>query len=157
MLSTPDAVQNEGMALTIRSSDFADGDRIPHHLSAEGENITPSLTIGGVPPAAVELALICHDPDAPGPGGFTHWTVYGLAPSTGDVAMDAAHREGPNDAGRPGWYGPKPPAGHGTHHYTFTVYALEEPVDGAPTRKEFLAAYTSAILEEATLVGTYSR
>lgn len=144
------------MALTIHSADFSDGGRIPRRLSAEGENDTPSLTFAGVPSSAVELALICHDADAPGPAGFTHWTVYGLAPSTVDLAS-ASYREGPNDAGRPGWYGPKPPVGHGTHRYTFTVYALAAPVAGAPAREEFLAAHTGAILDRATLVGTYSR
>jgi Raf kinase inhibitor-like YbhB/YbcL family protein len=104
----------------------------------------------------VELALICHDPDAPDPDGFTHWTVYGLAPSTSIIA-DAAYREGPTDAGSPGWYGPKPPVGHGAHHYAFTVYALSRTVDGAPPRGEFLRRNADAILEEATVVGTYSR
>lgn len=144
------------MTLTIHSADFSDGDRIPWRCAAEGENVTPSLTIDGVPPSAQELALICHDPDAPGPGGYTHWTVYGLAPSAGNVA-DASYREGPNDADRPGWYGPMPPVGHGTHHYAFTVYALSRPVDGEPSRAEFLRGYADAVLEQATLIGTYSR
>lgn len=143
-------------SFTIRSTDFDDGERIPRRFSAEDENVTPSLTIEGANPSSVELALICHDPDAPDPGGYTHWTVYGLAPSTGDVG-DAAFREGPNDAGTSTWYGPKPPVGHGTHHYRFTVYALSRPVEGTPSRDEFLAQYSDAVFGEATLVGTYSR
>jgi hypothetical protein len=149
-------ITEDPMALTIRSADFSDGERIPSRLAADGENVTPSLAIDGIPPSAVELALICHDPDAPGPDGFTHWTVYGLAPSTTTVA-DAGYREGPNDAGKPGWYGPKPPIGHGIHRYAFTVYALSRPVDGAPSRSEFLRHSRDAVLEEATLTGTYSR
>jgi Raf kinase inhibitor-like YbhB/YbcL family protein len=144
------------MALTIRSTDFSEGSRIPDRFTGDGDNVPPSLTIGGVPPSAVELALICHDPDAPGRGGFTHWTVYGLAPSTVDIPR-ADCREGPTDAVTPGWYGPKPPVGHGTHRYTFTVYALGRPVDGLPDRREFLRRYADAIVEQATLVGTYSR
>jgi Raf kinase inhibitor-like YbhB/YbcL family protein len=144
------------MEFTIRSADFSDGDQIPKRFTADGDNVTPSLTIEGVPPAAVELALICHDPDAPDPGGFTHWTVYGLAPSTTTIA-DADYREGPNDADRPGWYGPKPPVGHGTHHYAFTVYALSRPVDGSPSRDDFLSRNVDAMLGQSTLVGTYSR
>lgn len=144
------------MALTIRSTDFSEGHRIPVRFTGDGENVPPSLMIDGVPSAAVELALICHDPDAPDRGGFTHWTVYGLAPETATVA-DADHREGPNDAGRSGWYGPKPPVGHGTHHYTFTVYALSRPVEGSPGRAAFLRGYAGAVLEQASLIGTYSR
>ncbi|MET4636836.1 YbhB/YbcL family Raf kinase inhibitor-like protein [Mycetocola sp. 2940] len=144
------------MALSIHSTDFPDGERIPVRCTGDGENDLPSLTIDGVPQSAVELALICHDPDAPGRGGFTHWTAYGLAPGTAQVAV-ADYREGPNDAGEPGWYGPKPPAGHGTHHYTFTVYALSRAVDGSPNRAEFLRSYANAVLEQASLIGTYSR
>ncbi|MET0932162.1 MAG: YbhB/YbcL family Raf kinase inhibitor-like protein [Mycetocola sp.] len=144
------------MTLTIHSTDFSDGERIPARFTGDGENELPSLTIDGVPPAAVELALICHDPDAPDRGGFTHWTAYGLAPETRSVA-DASYREGQNDAGRPGWYGPKPPVGHGTHHYTFTVYALSRRVDGAPSRAQFLRGYADAVLEQDSLIGTYSR
>ena len=141
---------------TIRSADFSDGERIPERLSADGGNDTPSLTIEGVDPSAVELALICHDADAPVRGGFTHWTVYGIAPSTSDLA-EGGFREGPNDAGTSSWWGPKPPVGHGTHHYAFTVYALSRPVEGTPSRNEFLETYGDAILDETTLTGTYSR
>lgn len=144
------------MPLTIHSADFSDGERLPGRLAADGENHPPSLTIDGVPPAAAELALICHDPDAPGAGGYTHWTVYGLAPSTTTLA-DAVCRYGPNDAGLPGWYGPRPPVGHGPHHYEFTVYALSRAVDGSPSRDAFLAEYSGAIVDRAMLVGTYSR
>lgn len=144
------------MALTIHSTDFSDGERIPGRFTGDGENVPPSLTIDGVPPSATELALICHDPDAPDRGGFTHWTVYGLPPTTTNVA-DASYREGPTDAGGAGWYGPKPPVGHGTHHYTFTVYALSRPVDGEPTRAEFFRGYANAVLEQDSLIGTYSR
>jgi Raf kinase inhibitor-like YbhB/YbcL family protein len=144
------------MTLMIRSTDFSDGEPIPERFTADGENVPPSLLIEDVPPGAVELAVICHDPDAPDPGGFTHWTVYGLAPSATNIA-DAGYREGPNDAGRPGWYGPKPPIGHGTHHYAFTVYALSRPVDGEPSRDEFLRSNVDAMLGQATVVGTCSR
>lgn len=144
------------MPLSIHSTDFSDGDRIPARFTGDGQNDLPALRIDGVPPSAVELAVICHDSDAPGRGGFTHWTAYGLAPTTAQVE-DADYREGPNDAGEPGWYGPKPPVGHGTHHYTFTVYALSRPVEGAPSRAEFLRGYANAVLEQASLIGTYSR
>ena len=142
--------------MTIRSADFADGERIPAQFSAEGGNATPGLTIAGADPSAVELALVCHDADAPDPGGFTHWTVYGIPPSTEEL-QDAGFRQGPNDAGTMSWWGPKPPVGHGTHHYTFTVYALSRRVDGTPSRNEFLAEYSDAIIGEASLVGTYVR
>lgn len=142
--------------LAISSDDFAPGERIPERLSADGGNETPRLTVSGVPEGAVELALIVHDPDAPLANGFTHWVVYGLPAVDGPID-ESAGRAAPNGTGQPGWFGPQPPAGHGEHHYYAWVYALSAPVEGTPTREEFLASAQPTILEQARLVGSFSR
>ena len=36
------------------------------------DNLSPPLEWSGVPEAAVDLAVLCEDPDAPG-GRFVHW------------------------------------------------------------------------------------
>jgi Raf kinase inhibitor-like YbhB/YbcL family protein len=142
--------------LRITSPDFEPGGRIPDRFTAYHENETPTLDIAGVPEGTEELVLICHDPDAPRPHGFTHWTVYGIPADATRVGPGHGFREGPTDAGRAGWYGPRPPAGHGTHHYYFWVYALNTKVDGAPTREDFLLRYAGNVLEQNRIVGTYS-
>jgi phosphatidylethanolamine-binding protein (PEBP) family uncharacterized protein len=43
------------------------------------------------------------------------------------------------------------------HHYYFWVYALKAPVDGEPSREEFLARYGKDIIEQARFVATYRR
>lgn len=53
--------------------------------------------------------------------------------------------------------GPQSPVGHGDHRYYFWVYALSRPVDGTPSREEFLDAYADAILEQNRVVGTFAR
>ena len=141
--------------LTITSPDIEGGQRIADRFAGEQGAQTPRMEVDGVPVAALELAIICHDPDAPMPDGFTHWTLYGLPPVSGAVDVAGA-RPGPNDAGRRGYVGPFPPAGHGDHRYYFWVYALSRRVEGEPSRREFIDSYGDAVVEQARLVGLYS-
>lgn len=142
--------------LTISSPDLEALAPIPAEFSADGANATPRLEFSGAPEGTVELAVVCHDPDAPLPNGFTHWTVYGIPADATTLDLDAAGvRVGQNGAGQQSWYGPQPPAGHGVHHYYFWVYALRRPVEGTPTREEFFADYGDDILEQARIVGTF--
>lgn len=140
--------------LAISSADIAAEGAIDDRFAAETGNETPRLTISGVPDGTVELAVILHDPDAPLPQGFTHWTVYGIDPATADVS---AGRTGPNGAGQAAYTGPQPPRGHGLHHYYFWVYALDRAVEGEPSREEFLERYADAVIEQNRLVGVYRR
>ncbi|GEK79187.1 YbhB/YbcL family Raf kinase inhibitor-like protein [Agrococcus baldri] len=142
--------------LSITTDAFEVGGRIPDRIAVEGGNQQPRLAVHGVPADAVELAVIMHDPDAPMPHGFTHWLLYGPPAESGDVDPSAA-RVGTNSAGDAAWMGPRPPVGHGDHRYYFWVYALSRPVEGEPSREEFLDAYGDAVLEQNRIVGTYSR
>lgn len=144
--------------LAISSPDVQHLAPIPDKHAYDQGNEAPRLSITGVPDGTAELAIICHDPDAPLPHGFTHWTLYGIPADTDSIGPDAdeAFRPGPNDFGATGYGGPQPPAGHGTHHYYFWVYALDRAVEGAPDRATFLATYADAILEQNRLVGTFS-
>lgn len=143
-------------SLAITSETIAPLQPIPNQHVADGGNTPPALTVSGAPNGTVEFAVICHDPDAPLPHGFTHWTVYGIPADASDLDLSAPGvREGPNGIGAKGWTGPQPPAGHGVHHYYFWVYALNRPVAGEPTREEFLRDYADAVIEQARTVGTY--
>ena len=145
--------------LRIWSPDFAPDGPMPDRLSGWHEDEAPRLRVAGVPAGTVELAIVCHDPDAPRPRGFSHWTLYGLAPDVTEVDPPAlaGARVGPNDRGERDWIGPRPPAGHGLHRYYFWVYALSRTVSGEPDRATFLAEYADDILEQARVVGTYER
>ncbi|MFV0632792.1 YbhB/YbcL family Raf kinase inhibitor-like protein [Demequina sp.] len=142
--------------LRLTSPDVRDGERIGDVYAGQHAASEPELVVDGVPDGAVELAIVCHDPDAPMPHGFTHWTWYGLDASDGPVPASAG-RPGPNDDGGMGYVGPFPPPGHGTHRYYFWVYALSRAVEGEPSRGEFLDRYADAVVEQARLVGTFSR
>ena len=143
------------LAFTLTSLDITAGERIADRLAGQTGAHAPRMAVSGVPEDAVELALICHDPDAPMPHGFTHWTWSGLPAADGDLDPEAG-RPGPNDDGGSGYVGPFPPAGHGEHRYYFWVYALTREVVGEPSRDEFLHRYEDAVTAQARLVATYS-
>jgi Raf kinase inhibitor-like YbhB/YbcL family protein len=144
--------------LAISSPDIENLGAIPLSFTADGGNDTPSIEISGAPEGTVELALIVNDPDAPLAQGFTHWVVYGIAPdaTTLDLSAPGVH-VAPNGTGQASWFGPQPPVGHGVHHYFFFLYALSTPVEGDPSREEFLATYVDSIIEQARFVGTFRR
>ncbi|MBK1632672.1 PEBP family protein [Thiohalocapsa halophila] len=147
------------MALSLSSPAFATGTAIPERYAKAGANDQPELLISGVPQGTVELTVICHDPDAPMPNGFTHWTLYGIPAGTTQIPQngEASFRPGPNDYGETGWGGPHPPEGHGPHHYFFWVYALDAEAQGMPDRDSFLRDYAGNIIEQARMVGLYER
>jgi Raf kinase inhibitor-like YbhB/YbcL family protein len=145
--------------LRISSPAFQNGGRLEDKCAMEKGNASPPLRISGVPKGAVELALICHDPDAPLPRGYTHWTLYGIPAEATELGSDADEKfsPGPNSNGNYCYDGPQPPHGHGPHHYYFWLYALDKPVTGTPTRAEFLDQYGEHIIEQNRLVGVYER
>jgi Raf kinase inhibitor-like YbhB/YbcL family protein len=143
--------------LRISSPDFDAGAALDDKHCAEGGSTLPRLQIRGVPDNAVELAVLCHDPDAPLANGFTHLALYGIPTTVTEIGPDnvGEFRSGPNGTGKPGFYGPQPPAGHGLHHYYFWVYALDTPVEGSPSREEFLERYAEHIIEQNRIIGTF--
>jgi Raf kinase inhibitor-like YbhB/YbcL family protein len=146
--------------LAVSSPDIADGGRFPDRFTLYADNDTPTIVIDGIPEGTVEVALICHDPDAPRARGFTHWVVYGIPPRSGvEVGPSTVtqFRVAENDRGEARWMGPRPPAGHGTHRYYFWAYALSRAVEDLPSRAEFLAEYAEDIIEQNRMVVTYDR
>jgi Raf kinase inhibitor-like YbhB/YbcL family protein len=110
---------------------------------------------------AVELAVLCEDPDAPS-GSFTHWVLAGVQPAaTGlaDACAPVPAVEGRNDFGEEGYGGPLPPVGDAPHRYVFEVYAAAAPLGltGAPSAEELRRALDGKELASGTLVGTYQR
>ena len=95
-------------------------------------------------------------PGAPG-GTFVHWLLYDLPPADGGLPANAATPPGARQAdksgGKPGWDAPCPPSG--THHYVFTVYALNRAVTGRSTQ-DILDDLGRAALAQGTLTGLVS-
>jgi len=148
--------------LRITSPAFGPSGRMDGKYAGDGDNLSPPLEWSGAPGGTREFALVCHDPDAPRPHGFTHWVVYGIPARVTKLTEGQkpdAFIPGVNDAHKQGYMGPYPPGGHGVHHYYFWVYALGKELTLKPglNRAQLLDAISGHILEQARLVGTYER
>ena len=147
--------------LEIVSPVFSPLETVPKRYTSDGENISPPLQWSKVPSETQQLALICHDPDAPLPWGFTHWTIYNIPPNIQEIAEGDGHSftEGVNTTGSNSYTGSAPPSGHGVHHYYFWLYALNQSLDLKPglSREELLEAIADSVTAQARLVGTYER
>jgi Raf kinase inhibitor-like YbhB/YbcL family protein len=123
------------LAFSLTSPDVADGKTFAAKFicaAQGGSNVAPAFRFTGVSAKAKSLAITIHDPDAPAPGGFWHWVLVDLPPTTTGLAQGAASPGGtlpagatplPNGAGHANYDGPCPPAGI-VHHYVTTLYAL---------------------------------
>src|SRR6188508_369398 len=146
--------------LALSSPAFADGAAIPTRFTCDGEGISPELDWSGAPAATAALALTVIDPDA---RGFVHWLVYDIpAASAGSLAENVgtgagAPPQGANGRGKAGYAGPCPPSG--THHYVFTLYALDRALGltGTPSYADIEAAIKGHVLATTVLTGTYKR
>jgi len=149
--------------MQLTSSSFQQETEIHDYYTSDGEDASPELSWRDAPSGIKSFALIVHDPDAPRPGGFTHWTVYNIPPETGHIEENVPDTErvtglgmqGKNDGGKIGYMGPAPPSG--THRYFFRLYALDTMLDLGvrATHKEVSDAIKGHVLAQAELMGTY--
>jgi Raf kinase inhibitor-like YbhB/YbcL family protein len=145
--------------LKIKSPAFEGHKSIPDRHTSKGENIAPPLEWSGVPDGTMAFAVVVHDPDAPLVDGFTHWVAYGIAgDATGLPEGGEGVVNGVNSLGQEGYIGPAPPPGHGTHHYYFWIYALDDDADLPPglDRRALLDRIEDHVIEQARVVGTYA-
>jgi len=91
-----------------------------------GTNIQPVVSWNNVPENAVELVLLCYDPDAKPLCGKTwlHWFVYGIDPTT-KTLVNTKYVVGLNDFKNTVYDGPQPP-NDVPHNYHFTLYTLNK-------------------------------
>jgi Raf kinase inhibitor-like YbhB/YbcL family protein len=150
--------------LPVASSSFHDGDAIAPRYAGE-KGVAPEIRWGNVPRGAQELVVLCEDPDAPMPKPFVHWAVYGLPPSAtslpeglgASATLEGGGQQGKNSTGHEGYTGPKPPRGHGVHHYHFQVFALDRPtgLGAGADRDALVAAMHEHVIASGEIVGTY--
>jgi hypothetical protein len=157
------------MGIEITSDAFAAGQAVPRQYTGDGDDRSPPLRWAGVPAGTKELALIVEDPDAPQAEPWVHWVLYKIPADAPGLPEGVAQREAPpspagavqgrNSFGRIGYGGPAPPRGHGTHHYHFRLFALDEPLEVRPglDAAALRSAMSGHVIAEGALVGTYRR
>ena len=151
--------------MRLTSTVIQQGSEIPAHYTSDGANISPELSWQDFPDKTQSFVLIVHDPDAPRSGGFTHWVLYNIPPTTTHIDENVSQDgqfgnlglHGKNDSGKIGYIGPAPPSG--THRYFFRLFALDTMLDLPPgaTHKEVSAAIKGHILAQSELMGTYEK
>jgi Raf kinase inhibitor-like YbhB/YbcL family protein len=145
--------------LQLISPAFRDNARIPVQYTCKGQNVNPPLNIFGVPSQAKSLTLIMHDPDAPG-GDYLHWLVWDIAADTETITTNTLPPgavQGRTGFGDNKYGGPCPPAGTGTHHYIFELYALDTALglDPGSSREKLQEAMKAHTLDQAKLTGLF--
>lgn len=155
--------------LRLTSETFLPNQPIPTRNTPQGENLSPALSWSGVPEAARELVLICEDPDAPKPRPSVHWILHRLptdvlslpegVPAERELKQFGGAVQGQNDFKTRGWKGPRPPLGHGVHHYHFQLFAIDTQLSLGPDANldELTRAMKGHVLAEGEIVGTYEQ
>jgi Raf kinase inhibitor-like YbhB/YbcL family protein len=152
--------------LTLTSTAWEDGGVIPErHAGAQG--VSPELSWSNVPQGTVEFVLVMNDPEPVRPAGsvrgdILHWMVVKIpgdvrslpegAGAEGSTLLPAGARQIQPYRG-PG--APVPPM----HHYTFTLYALNAPLDLPENadREAVMQAMEGKVLARGIFTGRYVR
>ncbi|GAA1183251.1 YbhB/YbcL family Raf kinase inhibitor-like protein [Ornithinimicrobium humiphilum] len=153
--------------LTVSSEDFEDGGPLPEWAGLEAGNTSPQLSWSGAPEGTRSYLLLCHDPDAPVIGGFSHWAVLDIPADVtslprGAGAADAQVADGAvtliNDYGTRDFGGAAPPAGDRPHRYVFTVWALDTDstgLDGSASVAAMQFTTLGNVLARGSITGSY--
>jgi Raf kinase inhibitor-like YbhB/YbcL family protein len=117
---------------SLTSTDIRAGRPIPQRFwGCTDPGVSPELTWPGAPAGTRSYAVKVFDPDAPTGSGFWHWIAWDIPADTTSLptgaTLPSGAVNGTNDGGGIGYTGPCPPEGDITHHYQFTVVALDVP------------------------------
>jgi Raf kinase inhibitor-like YbhB/YbcL family protein len=156
----------------IQISAFSDGGAIPskYTCAAGPTSPSPAMSWTGAPANTQSYALILHDPDPVLGGSATndvlHWAIFdipgdakglpeGVKP--GDQADGAKQIK--NIAMMNAYLGPCPPAGHGDHHYTFELYALNAKLSlpDSTSRADLMNAMNGKVVAKGVYIGMFGQ
>ncbi|MBO9710846.1 MAG: YbhB/YbcL family Raf kinase inhibitor-like protein [Caulobacter sp.] len=141
-------------------------DRLPDRHSAYHDNLSPPLVWTPVEDAAA-YAIVVEDPDAPRERPFVHWLIWNIPgeatslpeglPNEASLGLIGGATQGRNDSGSIGWFGPRPPPGHGVHHYHIQIFALGARLPFGPETPlaQLVDALKGDALASDDLVATY--
>ena len=159
-----DPILNTGVVVTS-TGQRPDG-RLDDRHSAYHDNISPPLEWTDVP-GAMSWAVIVEDPDAPRAEPFIHWMIWNIEggitalpqglPNAERLVTPQGAVQGRNSMHGHGWFGPRPPQGHGMHRYYFQVFALDASIPMGPETPlpELLNALKGRTLASGEMMATY--
>ncbi len=149
----------EWKPLKFSSPVFGNNEAIPSKYTADGEDISPPLSISGVPSETATLVIIVDDLDAQG-AVWDHWVLFNIPKDVTTIpegTTPGGAKKGRNSWGGNGYGGPNPPSG--THRYRFRLYAVDNIVglDAGATKAEVLQAIEGHIVAKSEFIGKYGR
>jgi Raf kinase inhibitor-like YbhB/YbcL family protein len=159
-----DPIEDTGITLTS-TAQRADG-RIEDQYTAYFDNRSPPLNWTSAPDVKA-WAIIVEDPDAPREQPFVHWMIWNIEgqiqhldaglPNAPRPVTPQAAIQGKNDMGGYGYFGPRPPQGHGLHRYYFQIFALDDflAMDEDTPLAELLNALKGNTIAKGELMMTY--
>ncbi len=147
--------------MKLTSSAFQHDGKIPSKHTCDGADLSPQLSISGVPLETKSLILIMDDPDAIKPAGkvWDHWIVFNIPPTTTEIPEGeeptGVHGQGTSNNLK--YHGPCPPDAE--HRYYFKLYALDTilSLPEGVTKKQVEEAMKEHILARTELMGRYER
>jgi phosphatidylethanolamine-binding protein (PEBP) family uncharacterized protein len=166
-------------SLTITSRDFSDDATLSLRHSGTrvgGQNLSPHLAWGALPPETAELLLVVEDIDVPlGTNPAAHCVAL-IDPErladAHELPAGALAKNNPAEGvtllrsfiGR-GYHGPEPLKGHGPHRYVFELYALGSSLLTDPGRdtvvktrpRRLLASLGTPVLARGRITGVSER
>jgi Raf kinase inhibitor-like YbhB/YbcL family protein len=158
--------------INIKIADFPDGGRIPNkYTCAAGQGSpSPAMTWSGAPANTQSYVVIMHDPDPVLGGSATndvlHWAIFDIPGDAKGLPEGVKNGDQPdgakqinNIAGVAGYLGPCAPPGHGDHHYTFEVYALNAKL-GLPnttSRTDLMNAMNGKVIAKGVYIGIFGQ
>lgn len=173
-VATPEAQRGRGrggvQVMTLSIAGWPDGGLIPSKHTQLGAESSPALSWTGVPEGTVGFVLLVEDLDATSADGTAqlHWLVWNIPATATGLPEGIGHGSELADGTRqlsvtgPSYRGPAAPASDPAHHYVFSLYALDAPVDvrtgtasPAETRSAVMAAMAGHIRGKATYLGRY--
>jgi Raf kinase inhibitor-like YbhB/YbcL family protein len=162
-----DAPRTAGATIKVSSTSVGADGAIDKHVTSYGDNTSPPIVWTPVAGAG-GYAVVIEDPDAASDAPFVHWAIWNIPPTANglpEAVKGGLKAEGPGDSiqgqngvGDTGYYGPHPPAGTGTHHYHFEVFALDgllKLTQGAEIGA-LQAAMKGHVIASGELVGTFA-
>jgi Raf kinase inhibitor-like YbhB/YbcL family protein len=154
--------------ISVTSTAFANGGRIPAIHSDYGKGISPPLAWSNAPAGTRSIVVMVEDPMATSPLPFVHWTAVlpanatslneGIPPRQDIAGMPRAY-QGSNSRSEFGYFGPRPPAGDPPHDYHFQVFALDTTLElpSGFNRHALIQAMQGNVLASGRIIGKFSR
>jgi len=142
--------------LYVISPDFPNEGTIPVKFTCDGEDVSPTLIVNGIPAGTQSMALFVEDPEA-AVANLTQWMVWNIPPVE-TIIEEGLSVDKELIVMKDSYRGPCPAMGE-TKRYTFKVYALDTilSLPAEANRNEVDQAIEGHILATGQLLGEYSR